>query len=604
MKYVWPVFQAALIFAAVRILSGDVLQYAAGSSLGGEWGIRNLIFQLFPYDLLNTALAAAILLAVFRAPRPALRGWEYVYAAAVALLWLLGYAFNATKGWGILFGRKINILLSAVTYTGLLFFTATALRWVKGAARALAAWEPKFPKPLRNHPFLISWAVIFLCWLPFALIRYPAGIEYDAYYQMEQFLGFRPMTAHWPPFSSMLMGSFVWLGKAVFGSWDVGVFLFVLFQAAVCSAVLAYTIPALEELGVSRGWQAVCLAVYSLATIFSGYLTSVLKDALFSAVTVLLITLLALCLHTRPRPGRLLALGASGLLLCLLRSNGAYVLIPCALILAVAAIVRRGRGLGRLALALIVPCLLNVGYQKLLLPALDIPAGSVAEALSVPFQQTARYLRDHPDDVTEEERAVIGGVLDVEALPELYDPDLSDPVKSTYHGDTQGLIRYFGVWFKQFFRHPGDYFQATLANACGYYYPNARNLVFYTGTWNMDQLIFHEPEALKGLKGLLNDYVALFESAPGLMLLGSAGFHTWVTLYFVLAALAGRDKKRLFLLLPSVLGTLICLCGPTYTVNGARYALPVIYATPLLTGICAFTKDSGTGKAMRGRDNP
>ncbi len=594
MRYASPILRAALIFAAVRVLSGGVLEYAVRTDLTGEWAARNLVSLLLPYDIMTTMLACLILLAVVRVPGPPLRRWEYVYAALVSLLWLLGYAFNATDGWGILFGRLANVLLSVGTCIGLLVLTATALRWIKWAAGALMSREPGLPGLFERHPFLVSWAVIFICWLPFALIRYPAGIEYDAYYQMEQFLGFTPMTAHWPPFSSALMGGFVWLGKAAFGSWNVGVFLFVLFQAAVSSAILAYTIPAMAELGVSKTWRAVCLLIYAAATVFSGYLTSVLKDALFSAVTVLFITLLALCVLSRPSGRRCWALGLSALLLCLCRNNGAYVLVPCTLLLALWAVVRRRKGLRAVVLALAAACVLNIGYRGLLLPALDIPSGSVAEALSVPFQQTARYVREYPEDMTEEERAVIGAVLDVDALPRLYDPDLSDPVKSTYHGDTRGLVRYFGVWLKQFFRHPGVYFEATLANSCGYYYPNARNLVFYSDTRNYDKLIFTEPEALKGLKSLLYDYVALFESAPGLMLLGSAGFHTWVTAYFVLKALAGRDKKRLFLLLPSVLGILICVCGPTYTVNGVRYALPVIYSTPLLAGVCAFTPDKRT----------
>ncbi len=234
-------------------------------------------------------------------------------------------------------------------------------------------------------------------------------------------------------------------------------------------------------------------------------------------------------------------------------------------------------------------CVLNAGVQNLLLPALGIPSGSVAEALSVPFQQTARYVRDFPEDVTASEREAIAAVLDYDSLPELYDPDLSDPVKATYHGETGDLVRYFGVWFRQFFRHPGVYFEATLANSCGFYYPNARNLVFYSDTRNYDRLIFHEPEALKPVKNRLFDYVALFESIPGLTLIGNAGFHTWLTAFFVLLMLSRRDKRRLLLLLPSVLGILICVAGPTYTVNGVRYILPVIYSTPLLAGLCAFT---------------
>lgn len=592
-KYASILLRAALIFLACRVLAGGIPELSAQFDLGSEWGLRNLISAIFPYDLLELLLAAAALLAVARAPGPPLRFWERFYVCVVSALWLLGYAFNATDSWQILFGSAVRALLALTTYLGLTALTSTALRWLKEAVRRFQSARLRLPGPMERHPFLFSWAVIFLCWLPFVCIRYPAGIEFDAYYQMEQFLGFRPMTAHWPPFSSALMGSFVWLGKTLFGSWDVGVFSFVLFQALVSSAILAYTVAAMGELGVGRGWRLASLAVYAVATVYPGYLTAVLKDALFSAVTVLYVTLLALCLLSRPSPRRCAALGATALLMCLLRNNGAYVLIPCTLVLLLWTILRRRRSWIPLVAALAAACVLNAGCQKLLLPALDIPSGSVAEALSVPFQQTARYVRDFPEDVTGSEREAIAAVLDYDALPAIYDPDLSDPVKNTYHGESGDLVRYLGVWLRQFFRHPGVYFEATLANSCGFYYPNARNLVFYADTRNYDQLIFHEPEALKPLKNLLYDYVALFESVPGLMLIGNAGFNTWLTAFFVLLTLSRRDKRRLFLLLPSVLGVLICVAGPTYTVNGVRYILPVIYTTPLLAGLCVFTDSRG-----------
>ena len=74
-----------------------------------------------------------------------------------------------------------------------------------------------------------------------------------------------------------------------------------------------------------------------------------------------------------------------------------------------------------------------VGYDKVLLPALKIPAGSVREQLSVPFQQTARYVKEHEKEISEEEKEKIDKVLGYDTLKERYNPNLADPVKNQYN---------------------------------------------------------------------------------------------------------------------------------------------------------------------------
>lgn len=104
--------------------------------------------------------------------------------------------------------------------------------------------------------------------------------------------------------------------------------------------------------------------------------------------------------------------------------------------------------------------------------AAGVEPGSVKEMLSVPFQQTARYLKEYPDDVTSKERKAINKILDYDKLAEIYQPDRSDNVKDTYKNKKGGLKRYFRqAWLPMFFKHPDAYFEATLENTYGYYYP-------------------------------------------------------------------------------------------------------------------------------------
>lgn len=63
----------------------------------------------------------------------------------------------------------------------------------------------------------------------------------------------------------------------------------------------------------------------------------------------------------------------------------------------------------------------------------QIEPGSIREALSLPFQQTARYALEYGNEITEEEAAVISNILDYEHLAENYNPRISDPVKRTFN---------------------------------------------------------------------------------------------------------------------------------------------------------------------------
>ena len=54
--------------------------------------------------------------------------------------------------------------------------------------------------------------------------------------------------------------------------------------------------------------------------------------------------------------------------------------------------------------------------------------------MSLPFQQTARYLLLYQQEITPEERAAIEAVLgDVGTVADKYDPASADPVKALFH---------------------------------------------------------------------------------------------------------------------------------------------------------------------------
>ena len=84
--------------------------------------------------------------------------------------------------------------------------------------------------------------------------------------------------------------------------------------------------------------------------------------------------------------------------------------------------------------------------------------------LGILFQQTARYVKQYPEEVTPEEKEAIDGVIDYEKLAEKYNPQLTDPVKYTFRQDctSQELAAYLNAWFGMLLRHPGTYISRSL----------------------------------------------------------------------------------------------------------------------------------------------
>ena len=597
-KYLLLFAEAVLMLFAFLAESEALLYHLMDFSLSPRYGVGNLMDMIFPHTVYTGLLALMFFLMAFYAPKERIAAWEKLFCVFLSTGLIFGHSLHQTHSLAPVFSRKICMLAAVVILAGLSVLCVCVWKWLKFFGKKLVLIKVIETKAFAAHPFWMPFALILAAWLPFILLRYPAGIEFDAYYQMEMFLGFVPMSAHWPVFSSVLMGFFVWLGEALFGSYNAGAFLFVLFQSAVSAAVLAYTLITLKKFGVSVLFRRICLGIYAFSTIFAGYLTSILKDALFSIAVLLFVTLWAEEFFLPQNRKRTVCLGLTALFMCLLRNNGMLILGVSLVAFGIIITIKKQKKCLSIVAAMLCALLLFVGYQNLLIPALGIQKGSAGESFSVQFQQTARYVKMHPEDVTEKERAVIDAVLDYDALADLYDPTVSDPVKATYHGDAASLRVYLTVWLKHLFRHPLTYAEATLANTYGYFYPGAKNTVLYTDTRSCHVLQFEEPSFLILPKDMLFSYVSFAESLPIFMFLASAGAHFWLAMYLLFRSLAMRDLRALLLLLPSLVTMAICIGSPTYVVNGVRYALPMIYANPFLLSLIFGKRKEDSSKTL------
>lgn len=532
--------------------------------------------------------------------------------AALGLLFgvanALGGLLFAYDSWSML-KQPVQLALALGRSVGQAAPMAAALCWLEDFLRSdamrreTAPDRASLPPFVQRHELLCLTAVLILCWSPYLLAFYPGTVCWDMGEMVAQFFGQTEMDTWHPVFTTWLIGGCVWLGRLV-GSDNLGAALFTLLQTLGLSYALARAVQELKKQGMSRVVRLCALAFFALVPLWGGYAQFISKDTLYTAA--LLLFTLAVLDALRGESAGLRLLGW-GLLACLLRSNGLYVVLPTGLCLTVFGVKGRARRSAAAGLACAVGCALL--FSNVLIPALGIRDETASGLYSVCFQQSARVLRDHADAVTDEEYAEIDRVLDAEHLAELYEPWISDPVKYTFRQYGQGaeaekeaLARYRRTWLSMLSKYPLTYAESFFAGNLSYYtfapkiegdtynQQAGNRLVFET--YELGDSRGYDPRfldttqiaALEPLRRLLSALARGVRRVPLLSLLYVCAVYTWTLAGAGLCAFR-RSPRRLIGFLPALLSLGVCMLSPVN--DYFRYFLPIVAMAWPLIGFAA-----------------
>ena len=199
------------------------------------------------------------------------------------------------------------------------------------------------------------------------------------------------------------------------------------------------------------------------------------------------------------------------------------------------------------------------------------------------MQQTARYLRDHGDEITEDERIALEGFCyTYEMLPEIYDPACADPVKNIVNIKIDKPVDYFKAWIEMGMRHPDTYFDAFMNMNYGYLAPNEQNVepdLSISYDQQLTDMGFWRIQGEVPIQ-IFSKIVFINVVFPFLRYLTMPGFYTWIILISFMLLIKYRRKAAIILLVPEIMTILVCLASPLC--NGLRYELPVVFVTPLI----------------------
>lgn len=493
--------------------------------------------------------------------------------------------------------------------------------------------EKKEPAQLRNlskieklfdeHPFVFTLVTLGICWLPIIIINYPTILVVDAFRQLRQYYGEVPITNAHPPIHTVIFGASVSLGRKI-GSANLGLFISNIPQIISTALAIGLSSVILNKLKAPFYLKYLTLCIGAISPAVLGMILVSTKDLLFASCVLILYCLSILFyldyIGIQKVNGIKLFLQIMSLviittLVILLRKNGVYMILPLVLVALInifyqlfpknenrQPLVLRVSKASLILILLLTPIFFSREIDSYLITKYDMINGvKKSEMLSIPFQQTARYVQKYPEEVTKEEESVIRKVLDYDNLGKLYRAHVSDNVKRTMpvNATSKELADYFKVWSQMLKKHPEIYLESTVSQNLYLFSPeNLNNYYLYLengvnkkqGTKEaeaykniMKKLDIEETTQKMPIQLYLNKGFKIIDSMPLLNILSN--FSLAIILLMMLFGIAVREKcyKTILLCLPLIMLLATLFAGPI--VRGyVRYSIPFIFLFPIVFG--------------------
>lgn len=566
---------------------------------------------VFPDGLLSfcALIAGALLLRVADGKKAGVSGC--VMAFIMAAVYTVSGIFGS--GNTVLPAGVKNACVICLSFAGA-FFLLRALVILTGEVFQKSAGESGFSR-------VKTALILFALYLPYLFLLWPGAVHPDTYDQLQQFMGtLYPgkvscgtaalcgldgtgalINNFQPVFHTLLTGGFYALFR-LFGNGTAGLTVYLVLQTALAAWIISGGMNLLHRLGVKKGVLTALTLLYGLLPLYPDYFLTTMKDSAFAlsllAALIFLAELIAFPEETARNTRRMVTGALAILMTGLFRSYGLYLML-----FAVAFTLIRLRKQMKKALICMGSALLLTAFMLYAIyPLCGIAQAPGAEKRSLMLQQTALWFKEYPDEITEDDRALISEICLTDDLGALYNPLSTDFVKTdalSYRGDWSGFD---ALWLRGLKEHPGTYLRAALTMGADYWdlrmkAEESRLLIYGGDHAHVRETAGQtfEPEIPGYVEvdvgawtpvtsRLLRSAVRAVSKLPGLSLLFAGGSY----LGFLLLALTHQIRKRK----PGKVLTLTLILfgiGLVFAPIGgsSRYLFPVLLTSPLIGMISA-----------------
>ena len=513
-----------------------------------------------------------------------------------AILYVFSESFMNTNSADYVLGDAFVFIISMLRVCGFYILINYILKACYYVIEKLANYSCE---DIKKYSFLKILCVIVIAWIPQLIIIYPGGYCNDVQNQLMQFFGYIPMSDPHPPAFTAIIGMCVWIGNLLHSP-NVGLYLYILLQFLFMAVGMTYCICFLWKRGCNKFFIYASAGFVAVLPIFSHYASVVIKDAPY-AVCLLLMSVSAYELletewvdeDKRKRVFGMLRFSLWGLLAALLKHNGIYIAIPMVVLL-VFFIIRKQIKLKEKAIAITLLSVGIIGFffvTKCIYPMCGIEKGMDHLLYTNMLQHSCRLIIEHPEELTDEDVAVISQVIDYERIPEYYNPLTSDGIKPIVdlEADDEVVAEYIKVWLKQVKKHPFVVLEASFNVSYGFFSPIARNEENDFSTWfyesEYEELNFSVPSILRTLRYIYESALEFYVSLPIINLLENPGLYFWLFVFCFCFIMNMKEKRYLICFVPGVMTAVFYVGIPAYY-HHPRYAFPLMYSAIFYVGMC------------------
>ena len=454
--------------------------------------------------------------------------------------------------------------------------------------------------------------LFFSAWLPYLVIQFPGPMCWDTYTQIAQnlpeklpFLANPRMSIvvegyydHHPVFDSILYGIFVIPSERLFGDWSPGIFVFGLIQSSAFSITCSYIVCFIDKLAGAKWLTFLAIVFYCTCPIVAAHAGMMLKDVTFSLLFMwwlVLLVKIAMDVKVDNSARDVVLFVILSLILPLTKKLGLAIVVPTLILFPL--IVRHAKK--AMYVSCVATCVVSFLIVPLVIfPSLSVLPGGKQEALSTLFQQTARFVKYHPDAVTATDREIIDKILEYDTLASRYNPIDSNAVKNgfDYYASLDDIFKYLQVWLRQGLSDPVLYCKSIWSTCYGFYSPTYGFTAFIAPMVSdeargIDSSDLRQPDSLAAVRNDLYDSYNATITTRGLSLFMTIVMYSWwIPVISVFFALRRGSKEALALLLPVIFSSMSCILS--FEPSIGRYVIHLVYCVPIIAYIAFYYRDS------------
>ncbi len=444
---------------------------------------------------------------------------------------------------------------------------------------------------------VLTVAVCMACWTFYFLHEYPGVMTPDSINQYAQVIGAYPLSNHHSIVHTALIGLFYNIGLALTGDMHFGLALYTLAQMLFMALVAGYVVKTMQKADIITPVIIITMLFYALIPYHGIYAVTIWKDIPFAGCFTLFSAALMRFLlrgNAAVTSGRApkLQLGEyfslvlpyifSGIMLCLLRTNGWY-----AFLVSLPFILLVYKRSWRCMLPIHAVILLLVLFVKYpVMQVYEIPQADFVESLSVPIQQLARVVSRN-EGMSESQIVFVENIMDVTKVAETYQPDVSDNIKNLVRESGIDYLashksEFFKNWFFIGLSHPKTYFDAFVEQTVGFWYPDVSYQVgladgIYPNEFGLRWQPVLSGNAVVKIREIL---FKLHDLIPLYGMLWSMGFMLWTLIFTIALGIRNEQSANAVIGLP-VLLLMLTIIIATPVATEFRYAYALFFGMPV-----------------------